>query len=217
MVFQYANNGCLYKYLRKYFSKLTWKTKLQILKDISYELHRIHDFGGYIHANFHSGNILQDQRIYKHIQLISQIWDCLKREVTANVYTFGVIMLEISTRQRSFDGYQFNIELALSICNGLRPKFALGTPEYYIELAKMCMDPNPKNSVVFDQLQNCYEKCKHCDQNNTNDAYYQTCDPNMKLKDRQVEMIMLIIVLKNFNLRHSIYEARIGIYDVIIL
>ncbi|RIB02347.1 hypothetical protein C2G38_2125448, partial [Gigaspora rosea] len=35
IVFQYANDGSLYKYLRKNFSALTWKTKLQILEDIS--------------------------------------------------------------------------------------------------------------------------------------------------------------------------------------
>ncbi|RIB24179.1 kinase-like domain-containing protein [Gigaspora rosea] len=35
-------------------------TKLQILKDISKELDNIHYYAEYIHADFHSGNILQD-------------------------------------------------------------------------------------------------------------------------------------------------------------
>ena len=34
MVLQYANNGCLCKFLRKNFCDLTWKTKLNLLKDI---------------------------------------------------------------------------------------------------------------------------------------------------------------------------------------
>ncbi|RIB10678.1 kinase-like domain-containing protein, partial [Gigaspora rosea] len=37
MVFQYANNGSLYKYLRNNFCNLTWLTKLEILRDISHE------------------------------------------------------------------------------------------------------------------------------------------------------------------------------------
>ncbi|RIB15662.1 hypothetical protein C2G38_2092725, partial [Gigaspora rosea] len=36
MVFQYANDGSLYKYLRKNFCDLTWQAKLEILKNISY-------------------------------------------------------------------------------------------------------------------------------------------------------------------------------------
>ncbi|RIB11885.1 kinase-like domain-containing protein, partial [Gigaspora rosea] len=64
MVFQYANDGSLYKYLRKNFCDLTWQAKLEILKNISEELYYIHETAGYIHADFHSGNILQDQQSY---------------------------------------------------------------------------------------------------------------------------------------------------------
>ncbi|RIB30479.1 hypothetical protein C2G38_151016 [Gigaspora rosea] len=55
MVFLFAKKGSLHKYLKGNFCNLTWLTKLQVLKDISYDLHRIHDFAGYIHADFHSG------------------------------------------------------------------------------------------------------------------------------------------------------------------
>ncbi|RIB00446.1 hypothetical protein C2G38_2150867 [Gigaspora rosea] len=54
-------------------------------------------------------------------------------------------MTEISTGKRPYDGYELNNALALAICNGLRPEFAEGTPECYIELAKQCMDSNPQN------------------------------------------------------------------------
>ncbi|RIB25359.1 hypothetical protein C2G38_2067572, partial [Gigaspora rosea] len=53
MVFQYANNGSLSKYLRNNFCNLTWQTKLEILKNISNELDNIHRYANYIHADFH--------------------------------------------------------------------------------------------------------------------------------------------------------------------
>ncbi|RIB25549.1 kinase-like domain-containing protein [Gigaspora rosea] len=62
----------------------------------------------------------------------------------ADIYGFGVIMSEMSTGQRPFDGCQFNDELAVKICFGLRPEFASGTPDFYIELAKQCMDSDPQ-------------------------------------------------------------------------
>ncbi|RIB14513.1 kinase-like domain-containing protein [Gigaspora rosea] len=67
MVFQYADNRSLYKFLRESFRELTWQTKLKLLCDISKDLDNIHD-AGYIHADFHSGNILQDKGISNVIQ-----------------------------------------------------------------------------------------------------------------------------------------------------
>ncbi|RIB06847.1 kinase-like domain-containing protein [Gigaspora rosea] len=168
MVFQYANNGSLYKFLRTNFQDLTWQTKLKLLQDISYDLKQVHN-AGYIHSDFHSGNILQDKGISESIQsyisdlglskekdindsesCIYEVMPYVAPEVlsgqkftpAADIYGFGVIMSEMSTGQRPFDGCQFDDDLA--ICFGLRPEFAPGTPDCYIELAKQCMDSDPQ-------------------------------------------------------------------------
>ncbi|RIB29749.1 kinase-like domain-containing protein [Gigaspora rosea] len=190
MVYQYANNGNLYKYLRDNFNKLTWMTKLQILKDISEELFYIHNRAGYTHADFHSGNILQDQRNNENMRsyiadlglsrkndayvpegYIYGVMPYVAPEVlsgnvkftqAADIYGFGVIMTEVSTGQRPFDGYKFDINLAVMICNGLRPGFASGTPDCYIEFANQCMDSDPQkrpniskiNNVICEWLRN---------------------------------------------------------------
>ncbi|RIB15247.1 kinase-like domain-containing protein [Gigaspora rosea] len=180
MVFQYADNGNLYKFLSNYFRKLTWQTKLKLLCDISEDLKNIHN-AGYIHANIHSGNILQDKGISNVTQsYISDMGlskkynengskDCIygvmpyvapevlsgqKFTQAADIYSFGIIMFEMSTGQRPFDGYQFNDELAVKICIGLRPEFALGTPECYIKLAKQCMDSDPQERPNAYQIEN---------------------------------------------------------------
>ena len=42
------------------------------------------------------------------------------------------------------------------ICNGLRPGFAPGTPDCYIQLAKQCMDTNPEKRPTA------YKICEEC-------------------------------------------------------
>ncbi|RIB12624.1 kinase-like domain-containing protein [Gigaspora rosea] len=180
MVFQYANHGSLHKYLRNYFCTLIWKAKLEILKNISEELEHIHSYAGYIHADFHSGNILQDQQdeialyvadlglsrktnekvlegeIYGVMPYVAPevLLDEQQFIQAADIYGLEVIMTEITTGQRPFDGRKFDAKLGADICGkGLRPEFAPRTPICYIELAKKCLDSNPKERPdAFDVL-----------------------------------------------------------------
>ncbi|CAG8613048.1 14787_t:CDS:2, partial [Funneliformis mosseae] len=40
----------------------------------------------------------------------------------------------------------------LDICNGLRPEFGKGTPEFYKKLSYRCMDANPNQRPKVDEL-----------------------------------------------------------------
>ena len=57
IVMEHANNGSLLSYLVQNINKLTWKMKLQHLKDIADYLTIIHD-AGIVHCDIHGGNIL---------------------------------------------------------------------------------------------------------------------------------------------------------------
>ncbi|RIB07457.1 kinase-like domain-containing protein [Gigaspora rosea] len=143
VVFQYANNGSLSKYLRNNFCNLTWQTKLEILKNISDELENIHSYAKYIHADFHSGNILQDQQSYiADLGLSRKSDEKVLEGVIYGVmpYVAPEVLSEMTTGQRPFDGRNFDLKLSVDICKGLRPEFAPETPNCYVELAKKCMD-----------------------------------------------------------------------------
>ncbi|RIB27632.1 kinase-like domain-containing protein [Gigaspora rosea] len=149
MVFQYANKGSLYKYLASNFNKLDWENKLMHLIEISDELARIHK-SGYVHCDFHSGNILLNQysffirsfitdlRLSKSLKELASKGDIYgvmpyiapellqggKYTQASDIYSLGIIMAELSTGKRPFYGYSFDIGLALDICKGLRPGFS---------------------------------------------------------------------------------------------
>ncbi|RIB09956.1 hypothetical protein C2G38_2207414 [Gigaspora rosea] len=123
---QSVNSGNFHQYLRINFKKLTWKDKLLRLTDISKDLIQIHE-AGYTHCYFHSA---------------------------ADIYGFGVVVAEITTGIPLFD--LFDNDLALKICGGLRLKFAPGTPDCYIKLAKLYMNSDPQKwptaKVLFDEF-----------------------------------------------------------------
>src|SRR5688572_4930839 len=57
IVMQYANDGDLLSYLNQNINKLTWKIKLQLLKDIAYTLYIMHGCE-LVHCDLHSGNVI---------------------------------------------------------------------------------------------------------------------------------------------------------------
>lgn len=168
MVLQYANKGNLHKYLRSNFNSLKWESKLQQLICVSYDLARIHR-AGYTHNDLHPGNILQNQFIRKIRSYIAdlglsrmknnnipevciygvmpyvapEVYSEKKYTSPADIFSFGVIMAEMSTGIRPFDGYEFDFKLAVKIYEGEQPVFASGTPDCYIKLAQQCMNLDP--------------------------------------------------------------------------
>ena len=64
----------------------------------------------------------------------------------ADIYSFGMIMYFVATRRQPFSDLAHDQNLALSICNGIRPEInEKEAPKFYIDLTKRCWDPNPDN------------------------------------------------------------------------
>ena len=62
--------------------------------------------------------------------------------LSSNIYSFGVVMAELSSGKPPFYKRKHDASFALAICNGLRPEFGKGTPEIYKKLAYRCMNAN---------------------------------------------------------------------------
>ena len=113
----------------------------------------------------HSGNILYSQR--NNVWYISDFGFCgpadkplkiiygnlayiapeviVGKEYTfaSDIYSFGILMWEITSGQTPFNNYEHNYDLAMKIVNGMRPKIRSKIPSEYEKLMKQCWDADP--------------------------------------------------------------------------
>ncbi|POG76774.1 kinase-like domain-containing protein, partial [Rhizophagus irregularis DAOM 181602=DAOM 197198] len=169
MIIQFADEGNLRSILSNNFNTIMWESK------INYLIHILVDLK---HKDFHSGNILQtnttcisdfglsgpaneqksdDKIVYGVMPYIAP--EALNGEPytsSSDIYSVGVIMAELSSGKPPFYNKKHDLSLALTICNGLRPEFGKGTPEFYKKLAYKCMNVNPNERPAAEELRNIF-------------------------------------------------------------
>ena len=158
MIIQFTEKGNLRSILSSDFKNVLWKDKIYSLYHSADDLRGLHKLG-YFHKDFHSGNILQrdhNNSAYlsdfglsgpaneqKSNDKICGVLPYIAPEVlngeqytsSSDIYSFGVVMAEVSSGKPPFHKRKHDASLALAICNGLRPEFGEGTPEIYKKLA----------------------------------------------------------------------------------
>ncbi|PKC58753.1 kinase-like protein [Rhizophagus irregularis] len=178
MIIELANQGNLRYVLSSNFNNIFWNKKLKVLINMLYDLKNLHKLG-YCHKDFHSGNILQSDK-YSYISdfglsgppneqksddKICGVLPYIAPEVLngepytlfSDIYSFGVIMIELSSGKPPFYNRKHDISLVLEICNGVKPGFGKGTPEIYKKLAYKCMSVIPNQRPTADELYNILE------------------------------------------------------------
>src|SRR5438045_1646020 len=143
MIMQFADQGNLRHVLSSNFSNILWKDKIHLLYCLTQDLKDLHELG-YFHKAFHSGNILKvssvsyisdfglsgpsneqksDDKICGVLPYIAP--EVLNKEpytLSSDIYSFGVIMAELSSGKPPFHKRKHDASLALEICNGLSPE-----------------------------------------------------------------------------------------------
>ncbi|RHZ79981.1 hypothetical protein Glove_139g165 [Diversispora epigaea] len=155
MVLDYAKDGNFREYLKINFNNIDWLQKLENLWRLSLRLMNIHKLD-IVHQDFHPGNILssdfessleisdfglskligtnpnnpEKKNIFGVLPYIAPevLSDDEEYTKAADVYSFGIIAYEIITGIPPYPDIPHDEDLAIKICNGLRPKFHLILP-----------------------------------------------------------------------------------------
>ncbi|EXX66211.1 Ypk2p [Rhizophagus irregularis DAOM 197198w] len=178
MVLEYAENGSLRTYLDKNRYELTWSAKLVNLWHITLGLKSIHE-KELIHRDLHIGNILSfgsqvtvtDMGLCKPADYnasentknsIYGVLPYIAPEVlrgqnytkAADIYSFGIIMYEVISGLPPYHDVSHDKNLAIKICQGLRPRFInIKVPQLIVNLIKRCLDANPLNRPTANEVE----------------------------------------------------------------
>ncbi|RHZ77934.1 hypothetical protein Glove_168g5 [Diversispora epigaea] len=179
MVMDYAAYGSLRNLLNTKFEKLTWRKKYNILSSIVIGLTNIHEMG-LMHKDFHSGNIVNQtlslsyitdfglckpvtennsENIYGVIPYMAP--ETLSRgEYTqaSDIYSFGMIMLEVLTSYPPYYNIPHNENLAMVICEEFKPEIKCEIPQFLKEIMEKCWNFEPLNRPTAEELKSQLEK-----------------------------------------------------------
>ncbi|RHZ82820.1 hypothetical protein Glove_103g67 [Diversispora epigaea] len=180
MVLKYANDGNLREYLKINFNNINWEQKLKNLYYLSENLKNIHKLD-IVHQDFHPGNILSSNFKDSYYIAISDfglskliganpnnpekknifgVLPYIAPEVlsgeeytkAADVYSFGIIAYEMITGFPPYPDIPHDKDLAIKICNGLRPKIPFHTPKLITRMIMRCWDARVTHRPTFREL-----------------------------------------------------------------
>ena len=173
MVMKFMQESNLKEFIKKNYQELKLyddshgKDKLKFLKQIIQGLKDIHR-KGLVHRDFHSGNIIVDydkchitdlglcqpvneinkDQVYGVMPYVApEVLRGQTYTMASDIYSFGIIMYEILTGLPPFYNESHDTNLALKICQGVRPEFPeqIKYPQLLIDLIKQCWDSEPNN------------------------------------------------------------------------
>jgi len=70
----------------------------------------------------------------------------------SDIYSFGIIMYEVISGLPPYHDISHDNNLAIKICQGLRPRFNIKVPQLIVHLIKRCLDANPLNRPSVNEI-----------------------------------------------------------------
>ncbi|RHZ82407.1 hypothetical protein Glove_109g43 [Diversispora epigaea] len=157
MVLSYADGGNLRNYLKSNFNNLNWKKKLLNLCYLVDIFRNIHELD-ILHKDLHPGNILSYDFNHPHNLNISdfglKVLGGEEYTKAADVYSFGIVAYEIVTGLSPYYDIPHNKDLAMKICNGLRPKIPFHVSKLITRIIMYCWDARVTHKPTFKELYN---------------------------------------------------------------
>ncbi|RHZ75195.1 hypothetical protein Glove_217g60 [Diversispora epigaea] len=168
IVMQYARYGSIRKMLNSSFKELSWHHKIKNLFYIASGLAKIHKTG-LMHKDLHSGNVVNETKISSYItdfglckpvpvlqndeQKIYGVIPYMAPETlnsgeytqASDIYSFGMIMLEVFTSYPPYYNIPHDEKLVISICEGQKPEIMCEIPQLLKDLMEKCWDTDPSN------------------------------------------------------------------------
>ncbi|RHZ51812.1 hypothetical protein Glove_469g29 [Diversispora epigaea] len=152
MVMDYAKLGSLRKLLNNKFEELTWRKKTYILFAMTDGLTNIHNMG-LMRKDFHPVSENDREKIYGIIPYMAP--ETLSRgEYTqaSDIYSFGMVMLEVLTSYPPYYNIPHNENLAMDICKGLKPEIKCEIPQFFKEIMEKCWNFEPFNRPTAKEM-----------------------------------------------------------------
>ncbi|RHZ74810.1 hypothetical protein Glove_219g60 [Diversispora epigaea] len=178
MVLDYAKDGNLREYLKINFNNINWSQKLDSLRVLSLRLMNIHKFN-IVHQDFHPGNILssdfkgnlqisdfglsnligvnpnspEKKNIFGVLPYIApEVLSGEEYTKAADVYSYGIVAYEIVTGFPPYSDMPHDKDLAMKICNGLRPKIPFHIPKLITRIIMRCWDARVTHRPTSEEL-----------------------------------------------------------------
>ena len=148
--------------------------KYNNLYEIAHKLSELHKCN-LVHGDFHSGNLLlnsqkiafisdfglskpadqptESKEIYGVLPYIApEVLRGKPYTKAADVYSFGIIMWEMTSGIPAFNNVPHDFNLSLKICEGLRPKIIEDTEVEYAKLMERCWNSDPDKRPTAEEL-----------------------------------------------------------------
>ncbi|RHZ76388.1 hypothetical protein Glove_198g106 [Diversispora epigaea] len=152
MVLDYVTDGNLREYLKNNFDNINWKQKLSNLRELS-EKYSFHP-GNILSSDFKDDLEISDFGLIGVLPYIAPEVLSGDEEYTkaADVFSFGIIAYEIITGFPPYPDIPHDEDLAIKICNGLRPKIPFHTPKLITRMIMGCWDARVTHRPTFEEL-----------------------------------------------------------------
>ncbi|RIA90717.1 kinase-like domain-containing protein, partial [Glomus cerebriforme] len=225
LVMDYSEEGNLYDYIKgKTRFVLDWMKIIEDCCDLARMLNVLHS-KNLVHGNLHGGNVLNiiegftltdmglghpaDEnpfsKIYGVLPFVAPEILCGGRyTMSADIYSFGIIMWMLASIQLPFADRPHDLELAKDIVNGLRPTIEIFMPGLFLDLMTRCWDENINKRPTSNELFKLLSEWKITLQN-----FDYTMDDYQHIIVSQVDEADELYMDINFFRSHNIHEKAI--------